>query len=145
VTFLPINDPRFADTRFVVDATLEETHGVWFRWCYVWGLEMIQDCHGYTDIIGEIAGHPLRAEVFWYTVLGERVAFASIGSRVSDSVVLDEWVQHAFPNVRRHTDAGNFGNVVSDIEHYTGRGAGLRDFRRVDEVIERLPRIVRRP
>jgi len=69
-TFSMPDDPRFHATRFLVQASSEETHGIWYRWSHIWGLDMEQDRTGQLIQIGDLAGRPIIADVRWYTVLG---------------------------------------------------------------------------
>jgi hypothetical protein len=135
-------DPRFTGTEYVVDATHEEAFNLWWRFHSHWGVPWEDEPFGFSATIGEIAGRPVAVSVFWCTILGRRIAFIEGTSQLVDYKMIEEWQRAVFPCLKhhgRHSDAANFGNIVSDLGRRLEVDLVRRDPKDIDAAIEAVP------
>lgn len=130
------DDPRFAKTECVVDATHEESFNLWFRWAEFYRVPWEQDTRGWMGQIGTVDKRPIVASVFWNMVGPSRVAFVEMTSQLADYEMMEQWERAVFPCMStfgRHANAANFGNILSDIERRHGIELGqLRERKQID-------------
>jgi len=123
-------DPRFADTKFVVEANSFEALTLWSQYSLSGGLhykdeelprrKWEQDNHGIWYQIGELAGRPVCVSFFWNVIDGVRVMFYDVTSQVSDILIVEEWLkEHCSPTWdhgrRAHCNAMNFHHCLDAI------------------------------
>lgn len=127
------DDHRFAATEYVVDATHEESFGLWFRWGEHYRIPWEQDSRGWMRQIGAIGKRPIVVSVFWSRIGRALVAFVEMTSQIADYEMMERWEHAAFPcmgTFGRHSDAANVGNILSDIRTRYDEPLGLLDERR---------------
>lgn len=138
------DDLRFHTTEYVVDASHEESFQIWAKWCDQYGVKFDQDSRGYMETIGRIDGRPICVTVFWYIIEDTfRVAFVEGTSQLVDYAMIDDWKDVVFRCLNeggyRHSDAANFGNLLSDMQRRLKRCFIRRDFNAVQKAIESVP------
>jgi hypothetical protein len=118
----PVHRELMLKTEYVIDASYEESHQLWYKYHHHWGVPWRQESMGLIRQIGwgSVLGEELRiaAEVYWAQVGPAWVAFVGSSSRLVDHSMLEEWCRAVFPcmaHFGRHTNATNFGNAVRDI------------------------------
>lgn len=112
-------DPRFGETRFVVEATSFEQHVLWslYKACVsTWE----RDGLGASVTVGECAGKPVVVSCAWARLDGVLVLFFEAVSQVVDNDMVDAWLRvNCCPQCgdgrRALTDAGNFHQVMTFI------------------------------
>jgi hypothetical protein len=133
-------DRRIADTVFAVEATHFEQHMLWYTHCGMREMEGTptpgyrqvsweQVNPGCTEVIGTLDGRPVNLCAFWNRIEGRLVMFYEVVSQVSDSVVLDAWIEKKFAGktwdggrpVR--CDAQNFALCIHALDELNGRTA----------------------
>lgn len=117
-------DPRWTETRFLVEAT---DHERFAEWCFnastsPWSydrphdrVEWTQTSPGYSCRAGSLAAKPVQVHLQWDYLDGELVCFWAATSLVVDYAMIDAWLEKKFPNVKRKTNAMNLHNVLIDI------------------------------
>ena len=138
-------DMRFHTTEYVVDATGEEYHQIWYRWSEQLGVKFDQDMMGYAAQIGTIDNRPITVSVFWYVVEDLfRVAFVDGVSQLVDYKMISDWEETVFRCLReehsRHSNATNFGHVVSEIQRRLGKVVVRRKYGDIVQAIRNLPK-----
>jgi hypothetical protein len=113
------DDPRFAETEFVVEATSYEQLCLWRETHESWPWE--QDHRGIGLTIGHVGEFPVCLSLSWVRVGGRLILFWTAVSRITDYAMADEWFQdHCNPRWDRRrrrafTDAMNFHHVLAHI------------------------------
>jgi len=128
-------DPRFAETKFVVEATGCEQLNLWSQYSHHGSLdhippfdptrryEWVQDNLGASVEVGKFNGEPVRITVFWMIIEDMRVAFWNPCSNVIDRRMIDRWLmQHCAPTWGggrlAHTNAMNFHHVLHTVDEW---------------------------
>jgi hypothetical protein len=127
-------DQFLKETEFVVEATHNESHLLWEKFCtqsmyktelnkYNW--EQINP--GYLICVGDFHGFPVNISCFWYRINGVMVMFYEDVSRIVDHEMIKEWLKkNCAPRWDKgtrlaHTNATNFHNVLGHIREL-GKG-----------------------
>lgn len=134
-TFDIPDDPRFKATEYVVDATFQESHDLWFRWAEHYRIPWQQESLGAMYQIGSVAKRPIVACVWWARVGPSLVAFVELTSDLADFKMMEEWQHTVFPCMAtfgRHANAANFGNILRNIEASHGQLGLLGDRQRIN-------------
>jgi hypothetical protein len=115
-------DPRYAETEYLVKATDCESLNAW-RWYAddppLSGrkpIEWLQTNPGAWYEVGKLAGFSVCVTLSWDWIGGALVCWWNMTSRVTDSVMVEEWLAKKMPNVKQRSDAMNFGNIIWAIE-----------------------------
>lgn len=122
-----------AETFFLVEATSFEHQMLWERWS-IQALELDRKLYrlsehphrvaweqlspGFGQQVGEIAGRPVCVSVQFARVAGRVVVFYEATSQVSDSVMIEKWLEETFKDLntrRAQTNASNFHICVHAI------------------------------
>jgi hypothetical protein len=118
-------DPRYRDTKYLVEATDNEVMGIWSRYAkdslYRWVgggkdlrvVEWVQTSPGYIKEIGELAEMPVAISLHWVWCNRILVCFWELTSQVCDYRMAEKWLEEKFPGVPK-SNSSNFGNS-SDI------------------------------
>ncbi len=141
-TFQTPPDHRYIETDYVVDATHDEMHHLWWRYHEHYGVPWTEVSRGETLIIGEVDKRPIAVSVFWGIIVTKHIAFVDVTSQLADYKMSEEWQKAVFPCLKhhgRHSDVANFGNIVSDIERNTKLTLIRRDYRAVEDAIRAVP------
>lgn len=125
-------DPRFAETKYVVEANSFEVMSLWNKHAkkgmmeYVdepksYRVDWVQDYSGVVYQLGELNGMPMMVTFFWNVLNGVRVVFYESTGYVTDTRIIEQWLdQNCDPkthdNRPARTDAMNFQHVLQEIE-----------------------------
>lgn len=142
---IDLSDPRFEATEYVVEATSTERHDIWFRWCWIHGVEFVQDSLMACGRISGVGQSSMNVDVAWSMVAGVIVAFVDFSSGwMWDRAVAKEWLGTAFRCLLgpdgwrlRHADANNFGGVVNHISRT--RRVPMRERSLIEEALRGVP------
>lgn len=119
------NDPRYADTFYLVEATDYEALECWKQWHE--RIEWRQESHGWLAFCGDLAGFgPVTCTVSWNIIGGKRVLFYDAASRYVDHDMVRDYLTARCPSAQ-HTNAMNFHNCVHAIERAPDRGRGAAE------------------
>ena len=108
------------DTEYLVEADSFAQQALWERWHDRYGVPWEQVGRGWGGTVGHIDKRPVAVMVFFAHIGGKLVGFWECTSQVADYVMAEEWLKETFPNVKRQTNADNFGNLLHDIADATG-------------------------
>lgn len=133
-------DARFTATEYVVDATYQENHNLWWQWAEHYGVPWDAESRGFHAQIGEVAGRPICVEVWWVLIDGVRIAFVDGTSALVDHALIEQWQHQVFPcrAHMRHADVANFGHVLTYVRSRTGRDPIRRDMKAVNAALRGL-------
>lgn len=124
--FSMTNAERWAATEYLVEATRFEQFSLWMDWrkkCQmeaagIGGLFTVGYLTVQTEedlMEGGKTSYPMTVEVMFTPVAGHLVAFYNAASRVTDHIMVREWVERQCPPGTRHTDTFNFAQVLYDL------------------------------
>lgn len=123
------------DTFFVVEATDFELFTLWREWNKAIPIE--QDCVGFVETVGKVAGRPVCVTLFRYRFWDKWVVFWEATSQLVDHKMVREWIEKEvlihcpkWDNGTRisQTNAWNFHHCVRALEEATGqKRKNLRD------------------
>jgi hypothetical protein len=130
----PSPDPRWADTKFLVEATSTERFFLWLQnadesteRCGRTPVEWRQDSMGAFEYAGYCDDRPVTVNVLWATLNGIRIAFYEAASELVDHRMVNDWINLNFSGRwdggtrRAHCDAMNFHHCLDYIRNPESR------------------------
>lgn len=112
---------KMAETVYLVEADSFASHQLWHQWCWNADAEWEEESLGSMPTIGTLAKMPVTIHLTWAVVAGQRICFWYMPSQVTDHRMAEAWLKANMPNVRRRSDALNFGNIISEIQDHLDR------------------------
>lgn len=118
------NDPRFLETRYLVEASHDEWHAQWcFKaktspWTYdkpLERIEWVQTSPGHAFEVGRLADMAVVVDLQWYYLDGALVCRWEPTSQVVDYRMIEAWLEKKLPNVEHRSNAANLHNILQAI------------------------------
>lgn len=118
---------RLAATAFLVEATSNEWHTLWARWCYKSAecreplFHKWEHLGGWLVQVGEVVGRPIVVSLNWDRLDGFLVCQWQATSELVDYKMIHEWLDRHFTAKTkdgRHAqcDAANFHSLVIEFD-----------------------------
>lgn len=125
-----IDDPRYAATRYLCEATdFEQSGALWTTWSkqspWRYDIQRRNDARveweqtnpGHLITIGKLDNMPICIHVCWNWIDRELVCFWEMTSLVQDHRMAEKWLKKTFPTRYATANAQNFHNIVGEIRH----------------------------